>query len=51
MIQFANKLLVSKDQLTSAQRNLCASAYKNIVNNRRAQIKVLDAISKKITSK
>lgn len=51
MAEYANKLLLLGEQLTSAQKNLCASAYKNLVNNRRAEVKVLNAISNKMGSK
>lgn len=36
MITYADKLLTFDEELTSAERNLCASAYKNIISNRRA---------------
>lgn len=51
MAQYANKLLLLGEQLTSAEKNLCASAYKNLVNNRRAEIKVLNAIANKLGNK
>ena len=36
------------EPLSGAERNLCSSAYKNLVNNRRAEIKVLNAVAKKV---
>ena len=36
MVVYANKMLLSDEELTSSERNLCASAYKNIISNRRA---------------
>lgn len=49
MAEYAKRLLLINDEtLSSAERNLCASAYKNLVNNRRAELKVLNAIGKKI---
>lgn len=51
MAELANKLLLMGEPLTAAERNLCSSAYKNLVNNRRAELKVLHAVGKKIGSK
>ena len=51
MAELANKLLLLGEPLTAAERNLCSSAYKNLVNNRRAELKVLHAVGKKIGSK
>lgn len=51
MVESADKLLLLGQQLSGAERNLCASAYKNLVNNRRAEIKVLNAIAKKVSGK
>lgn len=38
MIAYANKLFLAESELSSAERNLCASAYKNVVGWRRAYI-------------
>lgn len=51
MADYADELLLLGEQLTGAERNLCSSAYKNLVNNRRAEIKVLNAVAKKIGGK
>lgn len=51
MVKFANKLFLLEEELTSAERNLCASAYKNLVSSRRAELKVLDAVEQKLPNK
>ena len=51
MAKYANKLFLLEEELTAAERNLCASAYKNLVSNRRAEIKVLASIENKLENK
>lgn len=38
MVTYANKLFLCDEELSNSERNLCASAYKNIVSNRRAYL-------------
>lgn len=47
MARFCQRLLIQEDELTSAERNLCSSAYKNLISNRRAELRVLDSIKDK----
>lgn len=51
MVMYADKLLTIEEELSSSERNLCASAYKSVVSNRRAELKVLEAASKKLSHK
>lgn len=47
MLTFANQILLSEEELTSPERNLCSSAYKNVVSSRRAELKVIQAVRSK----
>lgn len=47
MLTFADEILLSEEELTPAERNLCASAYKNVVSSRRAELKVVQAMAGK----
>jgi hypothetical protein len=47
MLTFADEILLSEEELTPAERNLCASAYKNVVSSRRAELKVVQAMNAK----
>lgn len=47
MLVFADEILLSEEELTPAERNLCSSAYKNVVSSRRAELKVIQAIRAK----
>lgn len=51
MVTYADKLFLFDEELTSAERNLCSSAYKNVISNRRAELKVLESIQNKLTPK
>lgn len=47
MVNFADQILFSQEELTPAERNLCASAYKSVVASRRAELKVIQAMENK----
>ena len=51
MVRYANSMFLLEEELNAAERNLCVSAYKNVVANHRAELKVLDAAEKKLYSK
>jgi hypothetical protein len=48
MLTFADEILLSEEELTPAERSLCASAYKNVVCSRRAELKVIQAMASKV---
>lgn len=48
MLTFADEILLSEEELTPAERNLCASAYKSVVCSRRAELKVVQAMGGKV---
>jgi len=47
MVTFADEILLSEEELTPAERNLCASAYKSVVCSKRAELKVVQAMMAK----
>lgn len=47
MLTYADEILQSEEELTPAERNLCSSAYKNVVSSRRAELKVIEAMKAK----
>jgi len=47
MISFADQILLSEEELTPQERNLCSSAYKSVVASRRAELKVIQALRDK----
>lgn len=47
MIDYVDKLFMPENELSNAERNLCSSAYKNVIGNLRAEVKVLDSLKDK----
>ena len=47
MVTYADEILLSEDELSPAERSLCASAYKNVVSSHRAELKVIEALRNK----
>jgi len=44
MVDFSVKLVAGSQELTDEERNMLSSAFKNVVGNKRAELRVLAAI-------
>ena len=44
MVEFVNKFASSDGDLSNEERSIVSAAYKNIVGNKRAELRVLTAI-------
>jgi len=44
MVEFITKFIFSDGELTNEERNIVSASYKNVVGNKRAELRVLTAI-------
>ena len=51
MVEFITKFIFSEGELTNEERNIVSASYKNVVGNKRAELRVLTAIEQKESKK
>ena len=51
MVEFITKFIFSEGKLTKEERNIVSASYKNVVGNKRAELRVLTAIEQKESKK
>jgi 14-3-3 protein epsilon len=44
MVDFIKKIIESEGELNNEERNIVSASYKNVVGNKRAEMRVLTAI-------
>jgi len=47
MVEYIKKFAQADTELTPEERNIVSAAYKNVVGNKRAELRVLTAIEQK----
>ena len=49
MVKFVGQFVKTAGDLSNEERNIVSSAYKNVVGNKRAELRVLSAIDKDVS--
>jgi len=49
MVKFINNFVKTTNDLSNEERNIVSAAYKNVVGNKRAELRVLSAIEKDVS--